>query len=458
MKKAALFLGCVLAAAAGALSAAVTIQVVQDPGKLPAPLSQFVQKGDFLVTDGKTMAVVAASPRVSTSAVDYRNLEAAGYVAAFLPPGGSARAEAQVGIPSVRVSGKALKIGPAAVRQEGSEVVARMLCQGEGGLKLEILTRYGFAFEAGRVTAASEIRNAGPSAVSDLSYSLGANALQSFNFSPFSATAFPKLNFRVWQRPDHALGWFNPNPLEKEKELLPGRLLPGRVHRVSYSLVAGSGPVDVLKKLYTLAGIKPEQASFEFPNFEGLTEVIVREPASGAVFFRAFMDKPVPLSLPLPRGTYNVRAHFFPAAVERNIVVDGSASKPHKFEAPPFGRVRVSVVDQRKKTVPGKVTFIGLAPGFSPYFKPDNPVVTGRGWETAKNSVFPMKDAAEVLLPAGVYVVASSRGPQYTREARVIEVVGGENQALEFRLVKAVESPGMIALDTHMHTQYSDGS
>jgi hypothetical protein len=459
MKKAALLLGFVLAAAAGAWSAAVTIQVVQDPAKLAPPLSGFVQKGDFLVTDGKTTAIVAASPRVSASAVDYRNLEAAGYVAAFLPPGGgSARAEVQVGIPSVRVAGKALKLGPASVVQEGAGTLARVLCQGAAGLKLEVVTRIGFAFEAGRITLVSEIRNAGSSAVSDLSFSLGANALQSFNFSPFQATAFPKLNFRVFERPDHALGWFNPNPFEKEKEFLPGRLLPGRVHRVSYSLVAGPGPVDVLKKLYLLAGVKPEQASFEFPNFDGLTEVIVREPASGMVFFRSFMNRPAGLSLPLPRGTYNVRAHFFPAVVEKTIVVDGTASKPIKLEAPAFGRVKVSVLDPRKKHVLGKVTFIGLAPSFSPYFKPDNPILTGRGWETAKNSVFPMGETVEVLLPAGVYVAASSRGPQYTREARVIEVVGGENEALEFRLEKAVEAAGMLALDTHMHTQYSDGS
>jgi hypothetical protein len=459
MKKVILFVLVMLTTAGAAVAAGLTIKVVGDPGELPQPLAGIVQKGDFLISDGAHTAVIAASHRAAFSTINYRHPDVSGYLLAFLPEGGSKRAEAQIGTPSVRVQGKTLKAGPASVRQDGSGVLVRTSVEGEDGLKLEILTRYDFAFESGRVSLASEIRNAGFSEVTGLSFGLGATAFQNFNFSPFNARAFPKMNFRVWQRPDHALGWFNPNPHETRDNPLPGRLRPGQTHRVSYSVVAGSDPVEVLDRLYALAGIRTERVPFEFPEFDGLTEIMVREAATGAVFYRAFMERPAPLTLPLPRGAYRARANFFPAVVERNFAVDGSPSvRPLTLEAPAFGKVRVSVVDGSGRPALGKVSFIGLSPSPSPYFKPENPVLTGRGWEGQKNSVYPFREDIEVVLPAGTYLATSSRGPEYSRETRVVEVFGGENPSLEFRLEKVVSTRGLISIDTHMHTQNSDGA
>ena len=63
----------------------------------------------------------------------------------------------------------------------------------------------------------------------------------------------------------------------------------------------------------------------------------------------------------------------------------------------------------------------------------------------------------DVLLPAGAYLVTASRGPEYTRETRVLEITGGENPSLEFRLDKVVDTSGLASIDSHMHTQFSDG-
>ena len=326
------------------------------------------------------------------------------------------------------------------------------------GVKLEVRTQYSFAVESGRINVVSEIRNAGAAAIDKLSFGLGASALQSFNFSPFNEKAFPKLNFRIWPRPDHALGWHNQNPLETAENPLPGRLGPAQIHRVSYSLFTGPDSSKVLDMLYASAGIQPEKASLEFRGFEGPIEIAVREAATGTIFFRAFMDKPSLMNLPLPRGTYDIRTNFFPATVEKTITVDGGpAPKPLILEPPAFGKVKVSIADLKGRPALGKISFIGLAPTPSPYFKPENPVETGRGWESFKNSVFPLREAMDVLLPAGAYLATASRGPEYTRETRVVEVVGGENPALEFQLDKVVDTRGLASIDTHMHTQYSDG-
>ncbi|MEN6560776.1 MAG: CehA/McbA family metallohydrolase [Acidobacteriota bacterium] len=458
MKKAIALTLIILGAAVAAPAAALSIKAIKDAGEAPAAISGAARPGDILVSDGKFVAAIAVSPRVAFSKINCGYPAVSGFLLAFLPEGASKRAEVQIGAPSVRIDGKAVSFGAATARPEGQSVVVRSSFE-KNGVKLEVRTRYAFAFGAGRIDIVSEIRNAGPSEITGLSFGLGANAQQNLSFSPYSAQAFPRLNFMVWQRPDHALGWYNPNPVEKVKQFLPGRLMPGQVHRVSYSLVAGRDPVEVLKKLYALAQVRPETAAFEFPGFEGLAEIIVKEPVSGAVFYRAFMARPAPLAAPLPKGTYSVRANLFPAVVEKTIAVGGDPkARPTSLEAPKPALVEVAVADKRGRPGIGKVSFIGLAPTPSPCFAPDDPVASGRNWEAAKNSIFVLRKPVPVVLPAGTYLVTASRGPEYARETRVVEIFKGDNPALNFVLEKAVDTAGLVSIDPHMHTQNSDGS
>jgi hypothetical protein len=441
-------------------AAATTIQVVQDPAKLAQPWAGIVQKGDFFISDGKTATAISTSPRTAISVIYYGNIEPAGLILGFLPEGASKRAATQIGAPAVTVAGQTVKMGAVTVQQEGAGILVQTMYEGPGGVKLEVRTRFGFVLESGRINITSEIRNAGRSEVKGLSFNLGANTSQSYNFSPYQAQAFPKLNFRVWQRPDHVLGWYNPNPTGSAANPVPGKLGAGQVYRASYVLVTGTDPGQVTERLYALAGEKTERAAFELTGSEGLTEVVIKETASGVVFYRTFMDKPAPLSVPLMRGTYTITANFFPAVAERNFRMDEAtaAAKPLAIAAPKIGKLRVSIADKKGKPVLGKVSFIGLAPDRSPYFRPENPIATGRGWEQAKNSVFPLREKLEVSVPAGTYLVTASCGPEYTRESRVAEVFGGENPALDFRIDKVVGTAGLVSIDPHMHTQFSDGS
>ena len=467
MRKAAPLIAALILALTGpVLAAPAVIQVVKAPADLPEPFARIARESDIFVSDGRYAAVIAATSRPLWSTINYGHPDVAGYIAAFLPSEAAARPEVQFGYPYLRLDGKALVVETASVRPEGSTVVARASCQGPDGVRLDILVRYAFAFEAGRIDVAAEVRNAGAAPVEGLSASLGANAWQSYNFSPYNAKSFPTLNFRVYERPDHALAWHDPNPAGTSGDPRPGALRPGQVHRLSYSLYAADAPPELLDRLYRALRLRTVRAALAIDGFDGPSEVVVREPATGAVFFRTFLDRAVPLSIPLPPGTYEVRANLFPAVVERTFVAraghdpSGPDAAPEAWtiKPPAFGRVRLSLADPRGRHVPGKVSFIGLAPTASPYFLPENPVVTGRSWETLKTAVYPPPEGFDVVLPAGTYLATASRGPEFAMETRVVEVLTGEPRDLRFTIDRAVATPGLVSIDTHMHTQFSDGS
>jgi hypothetical protein len=459
-----------------------TIKQVQNPAELPAPFSGFVRKGDYLISDGKYTAFVAGTPRTLWSTLNFTFPESSGQILAFVPAGAKARPMTQFAVPSVRIGGKPLVVSAASVRTEARTLVVRSTCKADGGRSLDITVRYNFRFEAGQIEVTAEIRNSGPKEIQGLSFSLGANALQTYNFSPFNAKSFPSLNFRVYQRPDHALAWLNSNPVETSEKPLPGRLGPGLSHRLSYSLVAAGGVTEVLEKAYSLIRIQPVKAAITIKDFEGAgpVEITVREPASEAVFYRAFLEKSPQTSgsspasmtanIVLPPGVYSLRATLFPAVVEKTIRVStpakaeaaargGSESaNTWTLEAPPNARVRLTITDRKGRAVPGKVSFIGLAPTKSPCFFEDSPVVTGRSYESAKNTVYPAKGGLEATLPAGTYLATSSRGPEFTLETKVVELLGGEKRELAFTIERVVDTRGLVSVDTHMHTQFSDGS
>ena len=443
-----------------------TIQVVKDPAALPKPFSSLARAGDIFVTDGRLSAVIAASPRTAWSSINYDYPEIAGYIAAFLPSGASARPDAQFGYPLLKLAGKALFFTPGPVKPEGNAVVARSSLRGPGGLALDAVVRYTFAFASGRIDIAAEIRNIGASEVKGLSFYLGTTSWQSYLFGPYNAERFPALDFRVYERPDHALGWYSGNPVETAKNPLPGSLRPGAVHRLSYAMFTAAAVPDLLDRLYHAAGVATVPARLEIKKFEGPAEVIVRDPATGALFFRTFVEKadsPV-FSFPVPPGTYEVRANLFPAVVERTFVAsappaaaNGPKANAWTIEAPAFGRVRVFLADHKGRPVPGKVSFIGLAPTVTPYFALASPIATGRAWETLKNAVYPPASGLDVRLPAGTYLAAASHGPECSVATLVLEVLKGEPRELRFVVDRAVASPGLVSVDPHMHTIFSDG-
>jgi hypothetical protein len=122
-----------------------------------------------------------------------------------------------------------------------------------------------------------------------------------------------------------------------------------------------------------------------------------------------------------------------------------------------LGKLTLYLRDAAGKPLPGKVSIHGIFPTLTPYFQPENPRITGRGWETFKNSCYPPAEGLTVELPPGGYLLTASYGPEYTLDSKIIEVVEETSASLYFTLKKVVDTTGWISIDPHLHTLNSDG-
>lgn len=332
--------------------------------------------------------------------------------------------------------------------------------EGKDDEKAEIQTTYHF-LPQGRIDIASTIKNTGKTEFEDLNFSFYFSANHRYSFSPFQHKKHPDLNFRVYPKKGHYLGWMNMNPLqplEDEEEPQPGYLAPGEEFSLNYILLVDTQGADLLQKIYRILNIKPEKASILFKDFDGnRMEVIVRDAFSSSIFFCSFLKDPFSLEIPLPKGVYTVRANFFPAVCEELLVVGEDVENTCILQNLPLEKVKLKIRNSKGEFVPGKVTFIGLDPTKTPYFKPEDPIDSGRGWETFKNSCYPPEEGLELEVPVGTYLVFASRGPEYSLDQKIVEVLEGKKLELAFHIDKVVEIKNSVSVDPHMHTLNSDG-
>jgi hypothetical protein len=169
------------------------------------------------------------------------------------------------------------------------------------------------------------------------------------------------------------------------------------------------------------------------------------------------LEEPFTCDIPLPEGQYTVRANFFPGVREKPLAVKPDTDNFCTLENPASGTVNVKIANSKGEYIPGKISVIGLDPTKTPYFRPENPRETGRDYESFKNSVFPPEQGMSVVLPVGIYLFSASRGPEYTRDEKVVEILKDDVRTLAFTINKVIDTPNLISLDPHMHTQNSDG-
>jgi len=442
------------------------MKVIKGEDDLPEIFCTIWKSGDFLVSDGKNMAIIGGVKRYLKSSTNYPAADALGCIISLAPAGKKLKSDLIVGAPVLRIQGKKEDVFYSSVKpvkensQNGAFTVEAMaLYQGKKGIKAKVQTLYRFFPEEARIDIKSTLTNTGKKEIEELDYNIYFNALNRYSFRPFHREDHPDLNFRVYQKKGHYLGWINMNPLgDEDEEHVPGSLAPGEVFETNYILLADAQHEEMLHKIYRIFNIKPETASIHFKGLNGdLAEIIIRDAFSSSVFFRSFLEDPLTLDIPLPEGTYWVRANFFPAVQEKLIAVKEGEENTFILRDSLLGKVKVKIQNSDGEFIPGKVTFIGLAPSKTPYFEPENPAETGKGWESFKNSVFPEEGEIEVKLAIGTYLVYASRGPEYSMDKKVIEVLEDEPLELTFRIDKVVKTPNLISIDPHMHTTNSDG-
>jgi hypothetical protein len=446
------------------------VRIIRSVSDLPEIFSGQWKPGDYLISDGKSLVLMGGTDRVLGSYYQYPIEHTLGSVLGFVPAGRGLRNDLVIGAPYIRIKKRSRYLAYSSFHQEPQKDSAGSLSflaaadyQGEKNEKVAIRTRYRFSPGSGEIEIVSTVRNTGPTSIADFHFALYVNPDQIYSFSPFEGEDKTKPPFWVYPKDGHYLGWVELNPTKEiyqpiERESLSADLKPGQSIEAHYVLLADVRPDDLLQKIYLHLGMESEKASLSFSGRDGnLMEVVVQDAAS-SVFFRNFLKEPVPLDMALPEGFYKVRASFFPAVVEKTLIVERGKANHCPIEAPPCEKVKVSIRDRQGRFVPGKVTFIGLGSTKSPYFKPENPIETKTTWESIKNSRFPQKDGQEVELPVGTYLVSASRGPEYTLDQKVIEVVKGGRQELAMRVDRVIHLNNLISVDPHLHTLHSDGA
>jgi len=439
------------------------VKVIKDAGDLPEKFCRIWKNGDLLISDGENLALIGGVKRTLQDILNFPVANAMGSILSFVPAGKSLVSDLCIGSPVIRIEDKSEYLTNSSVKQikenipeGGLGFEATALYTGKEGRKAQIKTAYHFSPYKGRIDIISTITNTGKVEFEDLSYSVYFNAFHRYYFSPFHEEKYPNLNFRVYQKKDYYLAWLNLNPYAETPQ--PGKLASGEVFEVRYILLTDTQYENLLQRVYQILKIDAILAAIHFKDFEGdLMEVVVKDAFSSSVFFRSVMEKPLYLELSLPKGIYLVRANFFPAVCEELLVVGAGEENSCTLQDLPKGTLKVKIRNSQGEFVPGKVTFIGLDPTKTPYFKPENPVETEREWASFKNSLYPQMYGLEVKLPVGTYLVYASRGPEYTLDKKVIEVLKDEYRELTFVIDKVVKTPNLVSIDPHMHTQNSDG-
>jgi len=443
------------------------VKVIQGPQDVPDGFCSLARRGDLLIFDGRNYAVLGGTPRPVVTSSNYPYGQAMGSLLGFVPADEALPAgDLNIGAPVLRIGDRTHHLSYSTLERTkdtpGTGAVAfeaRGVYKDKEGRKADITTVYAFDPEKIWVDISSTLTNTGQAALEEASFSLFVDTYGRFNFSPYQEKRFPALNYRVYQKKGHFLGWLSFNPVEKAPARHPGRLLPGKSVKLRYLLLTDTSGQKLSSRIYDILGVKPVRTSVSFRDFDGpWLEFTAREVLSSSVFFRSILENPAHLEIPLPPGIYRFQANFFPGSAEELVEVRPDGENDGVLRNPPLGDVSVRIQDSSGNPVAGKVTFIGLGATKSPYFRPDNPVETGRAWESSKNSCFPPAEGLDVELPAGTYLATASRGPEYTIDEKVVEIVKEENRDLAFVIDRVVDTPGLIALDPHVHTTMSDGS
>jgi len=444
----------------------LTIQKISKKNDLPENFCTAFEEGDYLLSDGKFLVLIGGSSRTLQSILNYPAADAMGSIIGFVPAGKNLVGDMIAGAPYVWIDGKRQDVNYDSIKHISSKgadgpMVMQAIApfEGDNGEKALIITQYRFFPHSGKIELKSSIKNTGKSSIEDLDFSLYFNASHTYSFSPFHQERHPELNFRIYPKKGHFLGYLNQNSPNLDESSAPGTLEPGESFDVQFLLVTDTDGGKLMQDLYEILDRPTEKAMIYFEGQDrDLTEIIVRDVLSRSVFYRTFLQKPYVLEIPLPPGFYNVTANFFPAIDETMFLVGNDQENRCVLNNPPHGSVTVKIQNRDGQYVPGKVTFIGLDPTKSPYFEPGNPMETGKRWESFKNSCFPEEDGLEVRLPVGNYLSYASRGPEYTMETKIIEIFQDVTEELVFQIDKVVNTENLISVDPHMHTIYSDGT
>ena len=441
------------------------VKVIETESDLTGNFCSIWKLGDYLLNDGQYVAVIGNSSRtLRLSYGNYPTDDALGTILSFIPAGKESPCNMNIGLPDLRLKEKRKYLFYSMIEQTKKaetdgidEFTAKGLYSEAAGEQAQILTTYSFFSRQGRVDIRSTITNTGTIQFQDMDYSLILNVNHYYNFSPFNKESYPRLNYRIYPKKDHSIAVINRNPIFQDDNPHPGTLGLGQSYTVEYTLLVDANMTNLMNRIYTSMNLRPQTAEIKFEERKAdWIELIISEIYTRSVFYRNFLKDTDFINIPLPEGMYSVRTNFFPAVQKEMLEVNSRGDNVCTIADVSLAEIKVKITDKKGGYIPGKVTFIGLDPAGTPYFMPDNPVETGKSWESFKNSIFPGPEGTQTKVPAGTYLVFASRGPEYSIHQIVVELFKDQQKDLVFEIEKIVDAGGLVSMDPHMHTTYSD--
>ncbi len=465
-----------LAISATSQAAEIEVRTLGAAGDPAKALCERCADGDYFVSNGRLEVVIGGSHRRDESFYKFPTADALGSILFCRPAGTDLRGDIMLGTPYVRVGNTTRHVAYEKVEVQRSEqyvtFVASAHYSDPAGLRAQFEGRYRFSNDSERVDISLTLTNLGPKPIESFVYALFFDPHQIYDFSPADVEEHRALMFRGYPRENHLIGWVDETPRLSVTDyrygwdggmILPDPLAvdlaPGMSDSRSYALITGGESRAVLESLYQTLGTATETVTFAFETGSNdYLEIVVRNTDSSAIFFRSFLDQPVPLAIELPAGNYTARANFFPGISECALTVSASGTNRCQFHDPPQGRAKIRIVDSAGGFVPGKVSFHGLDSTASPYFRPQNPTDDDDYWESYKNSAFPDRKGSEIELPVGSYRVSASRGPEFSIDEQDVQILEGKTANLVFQIDRVIDRPDLISVDPHLHTLESDGA
>ncbi|MFW6160801.1 MAG: CehA/McbA family metallohydrolase [Acidobacteriota bacterium] len=428
-------------------------------------ISRLQKEEDYFFSGKEPALLIGASLRKFLSYTNYPLTAAKGSILAFLPLGLKATSELTAGAPVLEFGEKKIFLQYNEINLPESEdqkdkltIRLKAFYSDKKGRRAICETTYEYFLNLNQVNISSTVRNTGEKDWEEFKYSLYFNAQQSYRFSPYNENKSPELKFTVFPKNSHYIAWLEHTPQPQSGNSQENILPRGQARKVGYSLFVEKDPEKILASIYKKLNISFQTLDLNFECRPDLPlELLIEDPVTSNLFFRSFLEGDK-IRIPLPQGVYKVRTHFFPAITETLFKVGKKEENKLVLAAPSLGKIKLKIQNSRGKYIPGKVSISGISPTKTPYFRPINPRKSGRYWEQFKNSCFPPAEGLQIELPAGVYLMTASRGPEYSLDKKILEVFNNHDYEITFTIDEVLNTDNLTSLDPHLHTIYSDGT
>jgi hypothetical protein len=435
------------------------------------------REGDYLISNGKLDVIVGTSHREDESFYKFPTADALASIISIKPADTNANGDIMAGTPYVRVGNTTRHVRYDDIEVLRDEELVSVVATGQyddnNGALAKFVARMRFESDADHVNLSLTVTNNGQKPLDNFIYALYFDPHQIYDFSPADVNAYRHIRFRAYPREGQIIAWSDRTERHEDRDynnsgwdgglILPDPvgvdLAPGSSDIRQYSLFAGIDHRQVLRNVFRDNGVETEPVTFEFDTHSSdYFEIVVRDAKTSALFFRNFQDQAEPLTIELPIGTYTAQTNFFPGIAQCTFAVTKQKRGYCHFREPLQGQVNIRIVDAAGERVAGKISFTGLPPTLSPYFRPENPNRHDGYWESYKNSVFPLNEGELVTLPVGSYLVSATKGPEFSIDQRTVQITENHTKSLVFQLERVIDRPDLVSIDTHLHTLESDGA